>query len=138
MGTKNEIGEEELARILVIDDEPDACRLLQYLFEREGHDIVLATRGQEGLQKAMEERIDLVILDVMMPGMDGYEVCRRLRAEPQTARLPVVMLTARAGAKYERVGLGVGADVYIPKPISPTQLVAEVKAMIAAMEREDD
>lgn len=116
--------------ILVIDDEPDIIELVRYNVEREGFGVIAATDGREGLRIAKQHRPDLIILDVMMPGMDGLEVCRELRKDADTERTPVIMLTARAAESDRVVGLELGADDYITKPFPPREMVARVKAVL--------
>lgn len=116
--------------ILVIDDEKDLLELVRYNLEKEQFDAISATDGQTGLDIATRHRPDLIVLDLMMPGMDGLEVCRRLRNEPKTSRIPVIMLTARATEADRIVGLEMGADDYLIKPFSPRELVARVKAVL--------
>ena len=116
-------------RILVVDDERDIVDLIRYNLTKEGYDVLVAYNGQEGLAKARPAP-DLVVLDVMMPVMDGFEACRRLKGDPQTSGIPVVFLTAKGGEVDEVVGLELGADDYIQKPISPRKLVARVKAIL--------
>jgi DNA-binding response OmpR family regulator len=116
--------------ILVIDDEADLIELVRYNAEREGFDVIAATDGREGLAIARKHRPDLIVLDVMMPGMDGLEVCRELRRDADTERTPVIMLTARAAESDRVVGLELGADDYLTKPFSPRELVARVKAIL--------
>lgn len=114
-------------RILVVDDERDIVELLRYNLVREGYDVVTAYNGKEALDKASTPP-DLVILDVMMPVLDGFETCKKLKADPRTAAVPVVFLTASSSEVDEVLGLELGADDYIQKPISPRKLVARVKA----------
>ncbi len=116
--------------VLVIDDEKDLIELLRYNFEREGFDILEAADGTSGLRMAREQQPDMVILDLMMPGLDGLEVCRELRSDPTTRGLPIIMLTARAAEADRVVGLELGADDYVTKPFSPRELVARVKAVL--------
>ena len=116
-------------RILVVDDERDIVDLLRYNLTKEGYDVLSAYNGEEGV-RAADPAPDLIILDLMMPVMDGFEACRRLKADPRTARVPVVFLTAKGGEVDEVVGLELGADDYIQKPISPRKLVARVKAIL--------
>jgi two-component system, OmpR family, alkaline phosphatase synthesis response regulator PhoP len=116
--------------ILVIDDEKDLLELVRYNLEKEQFDAISATDGQTGLDIATRHRPDLIVLDLMMPGMDGLEVCRRLRNEPKTSRIPVIMLTARATEADRIVGLEMGSDDYLTKPFSPRELVARVKAVL--------
>lgn len=116
--------------VLVIDDEKDLIELVRYNLEREGFDVLAATDGKAGLNLATQQQPDVVVLDVMMPGMDGLEVCRQLRADSRTQRLPVIMLTAKVAETDRIVGLEMGADDYVTKPFSPRELVARVKAIL--------
>ena len=116
--------------ILVIDDERDLIDLVRYNLEKEGFEVIAATDGQSGLEVASKHAPDLVVLDLMMPGFDGLQVCQRLRADPRTARMPVIMLTAKATEADRIVGLELGADDYITKPFSPQEVVARVKAVL--------
>src|SRR3954468_20962121 len=118
------------ATILIIDDEKDLIELVRYNLEKEGYDAIAAGDGQAGLEIAQRHKLDLIVLDLMMPGMDGLEVCRRLRADGRTSRIPVIMLTAKATEADRVVGLELGADDYITKPFSPRELVARVKAIL--------
>jgi len=119
--------------VLIIEDEPDIAELVQYNLEREGYRVQVAREGETGLREAVRHKPDLVLLDIMLPGMDGLEVCRRLRDDPATASIPVVMLTARAEETDVVVGLELGADDYVPKPFSPRELVARVRAVLRRM-----
>src|SRR4051795_3211465 len=96
--------------VLVIDDEKDLIELVRYNLDRDGFDVIAASDGRSGLDIATAHKPDLIVLDLMMPGTDGLEVCRRLRADPRTARTPVIMLTARAAEADRVVGLELGAD----------------------------
>lgn len=116
--------------ILIIDDEKDLIELVRYNLEKEGYDCIAAGDGNSGLQIAIKHHPDLIVLDVMMPGMDGLEVCRKLRADPRANRIPLLMLTARAAEADRVVGLEMGADDYVSKPFSPRELVARVKALL--------
>jgi len=117
--------------ILIIDDEKDLIEMVRYnLEDKEGFDTISATDGQSGLEIAQRHKVDLIILDLMMPGIDGLEVCRRLRADNRTARIPIIMLTAKATESDRIVGLEIGADDYITKPFSPRELVARVRAIL--------
>ncbi len=118
------------AKILVVDDDPSALKLIGYTLRREGYEVTTAADGMEALTLTRHERFDLIILDIMMPGMDGYEVCRRLRANPQTATVPVLMLTARSMVKDKVSGFRSGTDEYLTKPILPHELVSRVKALL--------
>lgn len=116
--------------ILLIDDEKDLIELVRYNLERDGFDVIAAADGQSGLEIVRKHRPDLVVLDLMMPGLDGLAVCRQLRADPRSGGIPVIMLTARATEADRIVGLELGADDYITKPFSPREVVARVKAVL--------
>lgn len=116
--------------VLVADDEPDILELLVYRLRRSGYEVAAARDGAEALRLAQEQRFDLAVLDVMMPELDGYELTRRLRAQEQTRRIPVILLTARAQSSDVAAGFGVGADDYLRKPFNPDELVARVRAVL--------
>jgi phosphate regulon transcriptional regulator PhoB len=117
-------------RVLIVEDEPDIRELLVFHLEREGYQIAKARSGAEALRVAQTSPPDLVLLDLMLPEMDGLEVCRRLRRDPVTQAIPIVMLTAR-GDEVDRVlGLELGADDYVVKPFSPRELVARIRAVL--------
>jgi pilus assembly protein CpaE len=118
-------------KILIVDDDVDTLRLVGIMLQRQGYQIVAATNGQLGLNKAIEEHPDLILLDVMMPDMDGYEVTRRLRANPSTARTPILMFTAKSQLDDKVTGFEVGVDDYLTKPTHPSELQAHVKALLA-------
>lgn len=122
---------EEMPKILLVDDDPKAVKLMGYILLKEGYEIVSALSGKEALEILSREKVDLVILDIMMPEMDGYEVCRRIRANPATAKIPIIMLTAKAMPEDRIAGYEAGADHYITKPVLPQELVATVKALLA-------
>ena len=126
--------------ILVIEDEPDIVELIQYWLEREGYLVLTASNGESGLSEALRHEPDLILLDIMMPGIDGLEVCRRLRESDSTRNTPLIMLTARSEEADVVVGLELGADDYVTKPFSPRQLVARVRAHLrreSRLESED-
>jgi DNA-binding response OmpR family regulator len=117
-------------KVLVVDDEPDAVELVAFNLTKAGMEVVRAEDGIEALTKAREILPDAMVLDLMLPGMDGLEVCRSLRREPKTATIPIIMVTAK-GAEVDRVlGLELGADDYITKPFSPRELVLRVKKLL--------
>jgi CheY-like chemotaxis protein/MinD-like ATPase involved in chromosome partitioning or flagellar assembly len=118
-------------RILVIDDDVDTLRLVGLMLQRQGYQVSAATNGSQGLTKAFEERPDLILLDVMMPDMDGFEVTRRLRKNPATASIPILMFTAKTQLDDKVTGFEVGADDYLTKPTHPTELQSHVKALLA-------
>jgi len=119
---------ESAAKILIVEDEPNMVAGLRDNFEFEGYKVITAGDGVEGLQKALDESPDLVVLDVMMPRMSGLEVCKQLRAKRAT--LPIIMLTARGQEVDKVVGLELGADDYVTKPFSIRELLARVKAIL--------
>ncbi|MBV6457268.1 MAG: Alkaline phosphatase synthesis transcriptional regulatory protein PhoP [Fimbriimonadaceae bacterium] len=114
-------------KILVCDDERHIVRLIQVNLERQGYTVVTAYDGKEGLEKIRAEKPNLVVLDVMMPYMDGFEVLKTLRREPEFEALPVIMLTAKAQDKDVFEGYHYGADMYLTKPFNPMELVTFVK-----------
>ena len=117
-------------KILVVDDEPDALELISYNLKAAGFDVITADDGEEALKKARAGQPALILLDVMLPEVDGLEVCKTLRRDPATAMVPIIMLTAKA-AEIDRVlGLELGADDYVTKPFSPRELVLRVKALL--------
>ncbi len=121
-----------MARILVIDDNTDLLQMIRLLLEgRGGHEVILAAEGEDGLRKAMENPPDLAIIDVMMPGMNGYEVCKRLRQEPATAGIPIIVLTARGQDIDRKTALEAGADLHIPKPVTMSELLERVNGLLA-------
>lgn len=117
-------------KVVVIEDEPDILELIEYNLRREGFEVATATTGRTGLAAIGRERPDIVLLDLLLPGLDGLDVCRRLRAVESTRDLPVIMVTARGEESDVVLGLGVGADDYIHKPFSPRELVARVRAVL--------
>ena len=118
------------AKVLIVEDEESIVTLLTYNFQAEGYDISTCKSGSEALMVVNEERPDVVILDWMLPGLAGIEICRQIRAKPNTKALPIIMLTAR-GEEADRIrGLATGADDYVVKPFSVSELVARVKALL--------
>lgn len=118
------------ARILVVDDEPDTQELIAFNLKNAGYDIITADDGAEALQKARTQAPDLIVLDLMIPELDGLEVCKLLRRDPLTRNVPIVMLTAK-GSEVDRVlGLELGANDYVTKPFSPRELVLRVRNLL--------
>lgn len=117
-------------KILLVEDDANLVELIRYNLEKEGFDIATTPDGEEALVLAEEERPDLVVLDWMIANLSGIEVCRRLRRAPETAGLPIIMLTARAEESDRVRGLETGADDYVTKPFSPRELVARVRALL--------
>ncbi len=116
--------------VLIVDDETDVVDLLRYKLHGAGYEVLVSVDGLEALALAKDRRPDVIILDLMLPEMNGEEVCRRLKAEPDTAAIPVLMLTAKAQAADRVAGLEIGADDYITKPFSPRELVLRVNAVL--------
>lgn len=117
-------------RILIVDDEPSIVISLQYLMTREGFEVAVAGDGEAALQAVEAQPPDLVILDVMMPRLNGFDVCQRLRADPRWRGVRVLMLTARGREAEVARGLSLGADAYVTKPFSTKELVAEVRRLL--------
>ena len=117
-------------RILIVDDTPTNLDILQTRLAVHGYEILTAADGEEGLAKAMAEQPDLILLDVMMPKLDGLEVCRRLKADPSLPFMPIILVTARGDSKDVVAGLEAGGDEYLAKPVDQAALVARVKSML--------
>lgn len=121
-------------KILVVEDEPDIRKLVHYNLSEERFTVLEAEDGEQALKIVRRERPHLIVLDLMLPGLSGLELCRNLRERPETARLPILMLTAKASEADRVVGLEMGADDYLTKPFSPRELVARVKAILRRTE----
>jgi CheY-like chemotaxis protein len=117
-------------KILVVDDNPQAGTLLEYALQEEGYEAVKALNGLEGLKLAKTERVDLVILDILLPGIDGFEVCHRLRAAPETATTPVIMISAKAREEDRATALRIGADAYFGKPLGMSELMKAIENLL--------
>jgi two-component system phosphate regulon response regulator PhoB len=117
-------------KIVVIEDEADILEVIEYNLAREGYRILTSRDGEEGLALAKREAPSLVLLDLMLPSLDGIEVCRLLKSDPVTSAIPVIMVTAKGEESDAVLGLGLGADDYVKKPFSPKELVARVKAVL--------
>lgn len=124
-------------RILVVDDEPDAIELVAFNLKEAGFAVLSAEDGEAALEKARKFSPDLVVLDVMLPAVDGLEVCKILRRDPSTFALPIIMLTAKAGEIDRVLGLELGADDYVTKPFSPRELVLRIKNLLSRRESPD-
>src|SRR5512136_2728938 len=118
-------------KILIIDDDLDTLKLVGLMLQKQGYQIVAANNGPQGLTQAETENPDLILLDVMMPEMDGYEVTKRLRANPLTTNTPILMFTAKTQLDDKVTGFEAGADDYLTKPTHPSELHAHVKALLA-------
>ena len=119
------------ARVLVVDDDPVIQRLLKVNFEMEGYVVILANDGVDGLEKARAERPDIVVLDIMMPRMSGLDVTKALKADPDTASIPILLLSAKAQEADLRAGDESGADDYLTKPFEPLMLIQRVENLLA-------
>lgn len=116
--------------ILVIEDDSDIVEIIQYNFEREGYRVITASNGEKGIEASAARKPALIVLDLMLPGLDGIEVCKRIRSNPETRSIPIVMLTAKGEESDVVLGLGVGADDYVTKPFSPKELLARITAVL--------
>ena len=126
MPTKSRV----MAKILVVDDEPDALELVSFNLKSAGFDVVTADNGNEALKKARQHVPDLILLDVLLPEVDGLEVCKLLRRDPATAPIPIIMLTAKAGEIDRVLGLELGAEDYVTKPFSPRELMLRIRRLL--------
>ena len=117
-------------RILIVDDEEDIVNVLRFRLEANNYAVLSASEGQEGLNKARAEKPDLIILDLMLPKLDGYKVCRMLKFDESYKSIPIIMFTARAQKKDEELGMEMGADAYIAKPFEPEVLLAKIKELL--------
>lgn len=124
--------------ILVVDDEQDLLDLIEYNLRQEGYSVLKAENGKDGIQMAKEHMPDLVLLDIMMPQMDGIEVCDRMREDPTLTHIPIIFLTARSDEKTEIEGLNKGADDFITKPISTSKLISRIKAVLRRFEETEE
>lgn len=125
-------------RILVIEDESNIQELIKYNLEKNGYKVILADNGTAGLNEALANVPDLILLDLMLPGLDGLEVCKRLRADKRTRKVPIFMLTARGEELDKVLGLELGADDYITKPFSIKELIARIRAALRRIEEDRD
>ena len=125
-------------RILIIEDDADIAESLDYNFKREGFRTTIAESGEKGFRLAIDKKMppNLIILDLMLPGMNGMEVCRKLRREPATEKIPIVMLTAKAAERDKIAGLEIGADDYVVKPFSFKELMARIRAVLRRTDSE--
>jgi DNA-binding response OmpR family regulator len=125
-----------MTSILLVEDDPDIASLLDLHLSDEGYDVDIVTEGNEGLERALSEEYALVILDIMLPGMDGFDICREIRAEKRS--LPILMLTAKTEEIDKVLGLELGADDYITKPFSIREVLARVKAIFRRIEYDQE
>ena len=124
-----------MSRVLVVEDDKDIAELIAHSLQKVGHTVETAGTGTDGLKRARDTVPDLIVLDLMLPGMDGLLVCQALRADPATALVPIIMLTARAEEVERIAGLELGADDYVTKPFSPRELAARVAALLRRIQR---
>ncbi|MCK5580674.1 MAG: response regulator [Candidatus Omnitrophica bacterium] len=117
-------------RILIVDDEPEVTMMVRMRLEASGYEVISANDGKSGLEKAKQENPDLVMLDVMMPKMDGYKVCGLLKADIRYNKIPVIMFTARAPEEEAEIMREVGADAYVNKPLNAEELLAKIKDLL--------
>jgi len=118
-------------RILLVDDEPDVVKVVKFRLEENNYEVLVAVDGQEALEKARKENPDLIILDLMLPKMDGYKVCRMLKFDEKYKHIPIIMFTARGQDLDKKVGYDVGANEYIIKPFEPQVLLGKIKDLLA-------
>lgn len=128
----------KIEKIIVIEDESDILEVIAYNLRREGYEVLVSQDGEEGLEQIERSAPDLVVLDLMLPTIDGLEICRKLKTDPVTRSIPVVIVTAKGEESDIVLGLGVGADDYVTKPFSPKELVARVKAVLRRGTMKDD
>jgi DNA-binding response OmpR family regulator len=119
-----------LGRVLVVEDERDVAELIRFNLGKEGYDVVVTGSGTEAVKQAREARPDIVLLDIMVPHLNGWEVCRRLEQDADTRTIPVIMVTGRVEEGDKVLGFELGADDYVTKPFSPRELVARVRAVV--------
>jgi len=117
-------------KILIIEDEEDVIELIRYNLAKEGYQVISAVSGEKGLDIALESQPNLILLDLMLPGLDGLEICRILKKNQKTDNIPIIMVTAKGGEADIVAGLELGADDFIPKPFSPRVLLARIKAVL--------
>jgi two-component system phosphate regulon response regulator PhoB len=127
-----------MERVLIVDDDPDIQKLVSYNLTQAGYQVVTAASGLEALNAVQDQTPDLIVLDIMLPDLDGLEVCRRLRRQEKTRRIPIIMLTARTQEVDRVVGFELGADDYVMKPFSPRELVLRIRSIFRRMGDEPD
>ena len=123
--------------ILIVEDEKDIAKMLEYNLKKEGFKTLSTRNGEDALEAAHKDRPDLIVLDLMLPGMDGLEVCKTLKGERKTAAIPIIMLTAKSQESDKVIGLELGADDYMTKPFSPRELIARIKAVLRRVKEKD-
>jgi phosphate regulon transcriptional regulator PhoB len=121
---------QRLGRVLLVEDEGDVAEMIRYNLSKEGYDVVLTSNGNDALRLAREHRPDVLLLDIMVPQLNGWEVCRRLKKDPELAAIPVIMVSGRVEEGDKVLGFEVGADDYVTKPFSPRELIARIRAVL--------
>jgi len=124
------MAEETTKKILVVDDEPDVASLLTLMLKSQGYDVITARDGQEALEKARNQNPDLILLDVMLPKMDGYKVARMLKFDENFSHIPIILLTAKIQEKDRQTGMEMGANDYVTKPFDTALLLSKIKAIL--------
>ena len=124
-------------KILIVEDEKDIVKMLEYNLKKEGFRTLSANNGEDGLDMARKEHPDLILLDLMLPEMDGLEVCKAVKNDTKTAAIPIIILTAKAQETDKIVGLELGADDYVTKPFSPKELIARIKAVLRRVKEKE-
>jgi len=122
------------AKILIVDDEPDLAETVRFSLELEGYSVLVATNGEEGLNVARQEKPDLILLDLMLPKLDGYKVCRLLKFDERYKSIPILMLTAKTQEKDKILGKETGANEYLTKPFDMDELMAKIKSYLSKQE----
>jgi two-component system alkaline phosphatase synthesis response regulator PhoP len=117
-------------KILIVEDDPSFSRAINHIIQKEGYDVITADNGLSGLRMAQGDKPDLLILDVMLPGLDGFEICNRLRRDPPTAILPIIMLSAKGQETDKIMGLKVGANEYLTKPVDRALLLEKITSLL--------
>jgi len=124
-------------KMLIIEDEKDIVKMLDYNLKKEGFKTLSAYNGEDGLDMASKENPDLILLDLMLPEIDGFDVCKALKSDPKTSHIPIIILTAKDQETDKSVGLELGADDYVTKPFSPRELIARIKAVLRRAKEKD-
>jgi len=127
--TASPTGRERLGRVLVVEDEQDVAELIRFNLQKEGYEVTVVGNGADGVRHAREGKPDVILLDIMVPQLNGWEVCRRLKQDADTRRIPIIMVTGRVDEGDKVLGFELGADDYVTKPFSPRELVARVRAV---------
>jgi two-component system, OmpR family, alkaline phosphatase synthesis response regulator PhoP len=132
-----EVNQVAKGKILVVDDEIYIVHILDFSLGIEGYEVMTALDGEQALSKVAQDKPDLIVLDIMMPKLDGYETCKALKSNPETKGIPVILLSAKGRNVDQKVGFEVGADDYITKPFSPRKLVERINAILGQTSRQD-